>query len=550
VWFLVVELPENHWIGKVVKELEARDDKKIVFSTAKTPSGPIHVGVGRELVYCDVFEKILRERGRKTEFLFFVDDFDSLKNFPPNIPKDFSTHKEFLGRPMYMVPCPYNHCESWGVHYAQELINTFPEFGLHPKIVWSSKLYQTVEMKNIIRLALNKVEKLRKIMVEVVGPTLQPQQLEKFREDMKEWFPCLVVCQNCGKLKPTKVLGWEPSTDTLTYECSECSFKGEVKVKDWPVKLRWRIDWPAKWAIFKVSCEPAGKDHCVKGGAYDTGEKIVEEVFGWKGPYRIPYEWVLLSEKAMKTHKGISFTFSEWLAVAPPEVYRYLVLREEPRKHISFAPERLLQLIDEFEKTEKIYFGLEKPSNQIEELNTKVVYPLSMPYQTPKTIPVRLPYRFAIVITQLIPLLGREKVLEKCFTILKRLYKKEKLELDEISAVEERLKMAEYWVKHYAPEELKINISETIPKEVKNRLSEKQKEALKIMLKKLEEKDWDEESLQYEIFEVGKKLGIGSKIFEAFYLIFLGKKFGPRLAPFLLSLEKDFVLQRLKEAVN
>ena len=32
--------------------------------------------------------------------------------------------------------------------------------------------------------------------------------------------------------------------------------------------------------------------------------------------------------------------------------------------------------------------------------------------------------------------------------------------------------------------------------------------------------------------------------------IFLGKKFGPRLAPFLLSLEKDFVLQRLKEAVN
>jgi len=541
---------ERHWIGRIVCELEKRDDEKIVFSTAKTPSGPIHVGVGRELIYCSVFERILRERGRKTEFLFFVDDFDSLKSFPPNIPKEFSSHKEFLGKPMYMVPCPYNHCESWSFHYAQELIKTFPEFGLHPKIIWSHKLYQTQEMKNLIRLALNRVEDLRKIMVEVVGPTLQQNQLEKFKKEMEEWYPCLVLCENCGKLKPTKVLGWEPKTDSLTYECAECNHKGEVKVKDWPVKLRWRIDWPAKWAIFKVSCEPAGKDHCVKGGAYDTGEQIVSRVFGWKGPYRIPYEWVLLGEKAMKTHKGISFTFSEWLSVAPPEVYRYLILREEPRKHINFAPERLLQLIDEFEKTEKIYFGVEKPSNQLEELTAKIVYPLSIPDKTPEELPVRLPYRFAVIMVQLTPLLGEDKVLGKSLTILKKLYGKEKLKPEEVLAVKERLKMAEYWVENYAPNELKIRLTEKVSGEIKEKLSGKQKEALKIFLEKFEEKDWDEESLQFEVFEIGKSLGIGPKIFEAFYLIFLGKRFGPRLAPFLLSLEKGFVVQRLKEVVE
>ena len=233
---------ERHWIGRIVCELEKRDDEKIVFSTAKTPSGPIHVGVGRELIYCSVFERILRERGRKTEFLFFVDDFDSLKSFPPNIPKEFSSHKEFLGKPMYMVPCPYNHCESWGTHYAQELIETFPDFGLHPKIIWSHELYQTQEMKNLIRLALDRVGDLRKIMVEVVGPTLQQNQLEKFKKEMENWYPCLVVCENCGRLKPTRVLGWDSSTDTLIYDCTACNYKGEVKVKDWPVKLRWRID--------------------------------------------------------------------------------------------------------------------------------------------------------------------------------------------------------------------------------------------------------------------------------------------------------------------
>lgn len=545
-----IEEFKKHWIGRIIYDLEKRDDEKIVFSTAKTPSGPIHVGVGRELIYCSVFERILKERGRKTEFLFFVDDFDSLKSFPPNIPKDFLSHKEFLGKPMYMVPCPYNHCESWSAHYAQELIETFPNFGLYPKVIWSHKLYQTQEMKNLIRLALDRVEDLRKIMLRVVGPTLQQDQLENFRKEMEDWYPCLVVCENCGRLKPTKVLGWNSLTDTLIYECTACNHKGEVKVRDWPVKLRWRIDWPAKWAIFKVSCEPAGKDHCVKGGAYDTGEQIVSKIFGWKSPYRIPYEWVLLGEKAMKTHKGISFTFSEWLAVAPPEVYRYLILREEPKKHINFAPERMLQLIDEFEKTEKIYFGLEEASNKLEELTAKIVYPLSMPDKIPKELPPRLPYRFAIIMVQLEPLLGKNKVLEKCITILKRLYKKDKLKPEEVSAVKERLRMAEYWVNNYAPEKLKIRVAETVPEKIKEKLSEKQKEALKNVLERFREKEWDEESLQFEIFEIGKKLGIGSKIFEAFYLVFLGKKFGPRLAPFLLSLEKEFVIRRLENIVD
>ena len=547
---LDVGVYEAYWIDKVVKDLEKVEDEKIVFSTAKTPSGPIHIGVGRELVYCAVLEKILREeKGRKTEFLFFVDDFDSLKSFPPSIPKEFTSHKEFIGRPMYLIPCPYNHCENWGKHYAEELINSFPDFGFYPKIIWSHELYQTSDMKNIIRLALNKVNEIRRIMVEVVGPTLQEEQFKRFCDDMEKWYPCLVLCENCLRLKTTVVIEWDSSTDTLTYVCEACGHKGEVKVKDWPVKLRWRVDWPAKWSIFKVTCEPAGKDHCVKGGAYDTGEQIASKVFGWKGPYRIPYEWILLGEKAMKTHKGIAFTFSEWISVAPPEVYRYLILKEDPRKHINFQPENIPQLIDEFEKIERIYFGVEEALNPIEERIAKHVYPISMILGPPKKLPVRLPYRFAVIITQLKPLLGEEKILDKSLSVVKKFYGE--VDINEaVKAIKERLKMAEYWVKNYAPEGLKINIAESVPLDVKKSLSEKQKEALKIFLEKFTSKEWDEDTLQFEVFEIGKKLSIGTKIFEAFYLIFLGKKFGPRLAPFLLSLDKNFVIKRVKEALN
>ncbi|WP_309491940.1 lysine--tRNA ligase [Candidatus Hecatella orcuttiae] len=538
---------EGHWIDRVVRELELRGDEQLVFSTAKTPSGPIHVGVGRELVYCSAFETLLRERGFPTAFYFFVDDFDSLKTFPPATPKDFASRREYLGRPMWAVPCPYGHCESWGRHYAQELIETFPTFGFHPQIVWSHRLYQTPEMKNLIRKALEKVGELKAILRRVVTPTLQGEKLEAFQKELEDWYPCLVVCEACGRLMTTKVQAYDSQGDLLTYSCKACGRRGQVKIADHPVKLRWRIDWPAKWALFKVSCEPAGKDHCVKGGAYDTGEHIVSRVFGWKPPYRIPYEWILLGAKAMKTHKGISFTFAEWSASAPPEVYRFMVLREEPRKHINFSPERLPQLIDEFERAEKIYFNLEKASTPEEEAAVRRVYPLSLPEGPPASPPLRLPFRFAIVLCQLTPLLGEEGVKSKVREVLEKLGGGKKVGEEVISSAQDRLKKAQYWVVHYAGEDLRFNIAETLPAQVREMLDSRQREGLKRLAEMLEEKDWDEAELQYQVFELGKSLGIGPKIFEAVYLVFLGKKFGPRLAPFLLSLDKEFAVKRLRE---
>jgi lysyl-tRNA synthetase class 1 len=540
---------ESFWTLKVVNDLEARSERPIVFSTAKTPSGPIHIGFGRELVYCDVLCRMLKDKGHKTEWVFFIDDFDSLKNFPPSIPQKFKTHKEYLGRPMWMVPCPYGCCESWAQHYAEDLTETFPMFGFHPKIFWTHEIYMKPEMKALIRKAIAERDKIRNIMVEVVAPTLSGEKLELFMKEFQDWYPCLVVCENCERLMTTRVKGYNAENDALSYQCKACGHEGEVEISKWPVKLRWRIDWPAKWALFKVSCEPAGKDHCVKGGAYDTGERIVAEIFGWKPPYRIPYEWILLGEKAMKTHKGISFTFAEWLKVASPEIYRYMVLREDPKKHISFTPERIPQLIDEFERLEKIYFEVEKASSQVENTLTANIYPFCFPDSPPSQLPARLPYRFAVILSQLKSLLGEADVKKKTLSVLRKLAGREPSS-EEISDASRRLKMAEYWVANYADERFKISISRKVSEEVKRSLSTEERNALKELIKILEQKDWKEEELQYEIFEIGKRFKIGTKIFEAVYKIFLGKSFGPRLAPFLLSLERDFVVRRLKEAVG
>ena len=537
------------WISRVAEELKARGDHPLVFSTAKTPSGPIHIGFGRELVYCDVLSKMLEAEGFRAEWVFFVDDFDSLKAFPPGIPSGFASHSEYLGRPMYMVPCPYGCCESWARHFAGEMLEALPSFGFNPKVYWTHEVYRRAEMKSLVRKALIGREKIITILREVVAPTLDGERLKAFERELENWYPCLVVCENCGKLMTTKVLGYRAEGDVLAYQCQFCGHRGEVKLAEWPVKLRWRIDWPAKWALFKVSCEPAGKDHCVKGGAYDTGERILAEVFGGKPPLRIPYEWILLGARAMKTHRGIAFTFTEWLKTAPPEIYRYMILREDPKKHISFSPERIPQLIDEFERLEAVHFKAENPANPVERLLAEKVYPMCFPGKPPAERPARLPYRFAVILSQLKPLLGEEKMKAKALQVLEKLSGR-KPSPEEASEALTRLSLAQYWVENYADERFKIKIAEKVSGEVKKSLTEGERNALKELIRMLESKDWSEEELQYQIFELGKRLGIGIKIFQAVYRVFLGRSFGPRLAPFLLSLDKGFVIERLREALN
>ena len=55
-----------------------------------------------------------------------------------------------------------------------------------------------------------------------------------------------------------------------------------------------------------------------------------------------------------------------------------------------------------------------------------------------------------------------------------------------------------------------------------------------------------EEETQYEIFEMAKRRDIKpGKLFKTTYLLLLGKPRGPKLGPFLLALNSDFVAKRL-----
>lgn len=123
----------------------------------------------------------------------------------------------------------------------------------------------------------------------------------------------------------------------------------------------------------------------------------------------------------MSTSEGIVFTPRVWLSIAPPELYRYLLLKTDLTRAINIQPERIPDMIDEYERFERVYYGVEEANETKREL-AQLVYPLCLSGDLfPEYIP-KLPFKFAIVISQLADILGHKATLEKCEQALRKQY--------------------------------------------------------------------------------------------------------------------------------
>ncbi|MFX1555751.1 MAG: lysine--tRNA ligase [Promethearchaeota archaeon] len=558
-----------HWLEDTVEKILNRNPKIITLSTGKTPSGHIHIGILREVIICDALYRIFEDKGKEVNFYLFMDDFDAAKRFPPYIEKKFQD--QHIGKPFALIPCPFKecNCESYAKHFGNELISTFKDFGIKNDIIWTYDLYNTKEMKEKIKIALQNTEKIKKILRKYILPTLDDNKKKLFIEMQKNWMPVMALCEKCGKIqskktdgtiKPNRIKKYLEQENKIFYECPACGYKGEFSIYSGRLKLNWRIDWPAKWAIFKTTCEPAGKDHSVKGGAYDTGLEICQEIFDYIGPIKLPYEWLRLGEQDMKTSKGIVFTPKDYLNIADPEIFRMLILRTNPMKHISLRLEEMPQYFDYYERMES-FFNKKLTESNDEVAFYKYLYPLTKINTKSRLNSKIIPYRLLIFLSQMQNILSLDKLYEKTRSILNNDQFEEWISLAEFEKLLERtinwVKEVENIIENEPDEKNKrailnkvsiFSIPEALDKNIDTILTENQRKGI-LSLRRylLENKNPSEEEIQNEIFKIAKKeLNISpKKLFEAIYEVILGKKFGPRLGPFLTLLDKEWVLNRL-----
>ncbi len=562
----------THWLEETVQEISKRDLTEFTFSTGKTPSGHVHIGILREIIICDALRRIFEKKGAKVSFYLFMDDFDAAKRFPYYI--DTKYQEKYLGKPFALIPCPFEECgcDSYARHFGNELISTFKYFGIKNEIIWSYDLYQKREMQEKIKIALENTDKIKEILKKYILPTLDNERKQLFIDMQKTWIPAMVVCDECNKIQykalngtiqPNRVTKYLKKERDVLYECPGCGYKGKISIYSGKLKLNWRVDWPAKWALFNATCEPAGKDHSVKGGAYDTGIEICQKVYDYEGPIKLPYEWLRLGNQDMKTSKGIVFTPQKYIELADPELYRMLILRTNPMKHISLRMEEIPQYYDYYEKMENIFYGIENPESKEEFDFFKYLYPLIKVNDVPIHKPSRIPLKLLIFLSQMQNILKPYKLYEKAISSTRTINDESVISFEIFIAL---LKRTENWINEIktsiaSSEDQKMiknvlnkieifTIPETIDKKLINNLSDDQINGLKKFRDYLADNNYlDADSIQNKIFTIAKKeLEIPPrKIFEALYLLLLGLKSGPRLGPFILMLDKPWLMERLNQ---
>ncbi|MDM7935231.1 MAG: lysine--tRNA ligase, partial [Methanothrix sp.] len=373
----------------------------------------------------------------------------------------------------------------------------------------ADQLYKEGRYVPVIKEALQRQCEISSILKEVSGRDLPPS-----------WSPFDAICQRCGRTNTTIVTGFDLEGEMVDYEC-QCGSKGTVSMRGGG-KLVWRVDWPARWSLFDVTVEPFGKDHATAGSSYDTGKRISEEIYGYPAPFPIVYEWIhLKGVGAMHSSTGVVVTIQEMLDVVPPEVLRYLIIRNKPEKHIEFDPAMpLLALVDEYDQRRG-------DARAIELSNIGGGGPFEIPFRHMVT---------AVQIAR-----GDDEAL---FEALRR----SGYETSRREEILGRARNVEKWLERYAPAYVKFKLQERLPAAVNNLLPEERR-GLGALADQIDGKTAAE--IHDQIYAVAKDMGIDSKrLFQAIYLAFLGDRQGPKAGWFLASLDREFVKARLREAAS
>lgn len=539
---LLIERKKYNYIDKPVKK-----PKQFVIKSSTSISGVPHIGNASDVIRHDAVVRSLEELGEKVRFIWVSEDMDPLRKVPAGIPLKF---KKYLGMPVSSLPCPFGCCESYVKHFDRLFIESLHEhFGTKPELLSTTDAYKSGEFYPYVKLALKNIDVIKAILNKNRTTPLP-----------KLWSPLKPVCENCGKIITTRIKDVEE--DVVTYTCEDysfrefgekaytkvtgCGYKGDCDISKGNYKLLWSVEWGAEWPLWKVNFEGAGKEHFMPGGSFWRAGEICERVFDWPEPYPgrneiQPYEYILVNGEKMSASKGNVVATWEWPEFAPPEILRMLLLKR-PNRTRGFSYQKIPDLVDEFDELKEVYYGKKIVKNEKEERDMKRLYEMSVVKKEDEYTP-NISFRFASMIVQIIPNSTGDSF-QKVLELLQRTGQIQRFDKKTKENILKRLKQAENWVKNYAPESMRIKPIERITERIINILDEKQKIALKLLGEFLKSSRTDGE-IWSEIRNISEKIGIErKKIFDAAYLVLLGKTHGPRLVPFVQTLDKEFVVKR------
>jgi len=526
------------WADSVADAIEARDpDEPIVIKGGVSPSGVPHIGHFNEIMRGYYVAEALRDRGREVRQVFTADDKDRLRAVPRQLADldwnvvglgevDAGALGRNLGKPYTDIPDPFGCCDSYGAHFTTLLRKSAELVGVNVEFVSNTELYADGEFEPVTRRVLERADRARDVLAEYQN---------KVDDD---YVPFLPQCADCGKITEG-VTAVDLDAGEVEYVCEDveagdqtiegCGHEGTATLRDG--KLPWRFEWPAQWEILGVDFEPFGKDHAE--GSWPSGEDVAENVLDIQPPVPMVYEWFTLDGEPLSSSSGNVITVDEVLDILEPEVFKYFFVKD-PRKQRDFSVENVDQLVDEFDRFERRYFGEAEASEDDAELAERA-YPMVV--DEPREQRVRIPYTFAAVLGMTDDPALREQIARKEGHIP-----------DDAPewAVEQalaRVERAQEWASR-TDNEFNYELKRT---EIPDVSFDDETAAALDELADFIAEGHDGEAIQSEIYETAKRNDIDiGEFFSAGYQLLFDDTEGPQLGTFIAKLDQEFVVERLR----
>ncbi|MCK5290710.1 MAG: lysine--tRNA ligase [Thermoplasmata archaeon] len=532
-----------HWFDELIHRIESflGEKESIVISAGLSVSGLQHVGRLRgEVVLANAVAESLRNGGKAVKQILVLYTQDSWKGKDGQLEQfEGEEGKEYIGRRLIDVPDPKGCHGSWVDHYWKDFGDVLDEFAKKVDITSTTQVYQTLEMKENVLELLKKGDVIRETINKYRGRRKYPEG----------WIPFEPLCKSCMKIGTAEALSVSDDGQ-VSYKCS-CGGEGVSGIDEG--KLNWRLEWPSLWKVLEVDIEPFGKDHATPGGSRDSCKDIAKNIMGLEPPFGIPYEWVGMSSEGtdlgdMSSSAFKGFTPREWLELGEPQALRYIYLQANPSKRIVLDLSKTDIYHDHLDAGFQSYW--EKERDEQGELAARTFEISAVDFVAREDMFI-LPYKEASLLTQISP------PKDKLHWVVSRLTDtgilRKDLADDESEHLSGRLELAETWIKKYAPESYHVELLEEVPEDVRNALTEDDLKSLETFREVIAQADWNENALKEAMMQMTKGEGFPvntRRFFRNLYLAMLGKEQGPRAAPFLSVLNKDFVLERLDDALK
>jgi lysyl-tRNA synthetase class 1 len=220
-----------------------------------------------------------------------------------------------------------------------------------------------------------------------------------------------------------------------------------------------------------------------------------------------------------------------------PEVLRYFFLKD-PKKARDFSVEGLDQLVDEFDRFERLYFGELDGEGDDAERQAAIAeraYPTVV--EEVREGRLRIPYTFAAVLGMTDDPDLREEIARREGHI------PEDAPEWAVEGALSRVERARAWTRR-TDNEFNYELKRAEMPRVE--FDAATTAALSDLADAVAAGE-DGEAIQEEIYEAAERHGVEvSELFGAGYQLLFGQSEGPRLGPFLAKLDREFVVERLR----